>query len=102
MCIRDRIRTRACHRALLLRRAYETDQGHPAHRLLSGDTDLSLPAMPQHRNCRIENRGFSAKEVVMTMQTSGPKQSGFLHSVTGQIAITVVVMIVIVLLAWRY
>jgi hypothetical protein len=38
----------------------------------------------------------------MTMQTSGPKQSGFLHSVTGQIAITVVVMIVIVLLAWRY
>jgi len=38
----------------------------------------------------------------MTMQTSNPKQSGFLHSVTGQMTVTVVALIVIVLLAWRY
>ena len=38
----------------------------------------------------------------MTMQTNNPKQSGFLHSVTGQMTVTVVVMIAIVLLAWRY
>ena len=36
------------------------------------------------------------------MQTSNPKQSGFLQSTAGQMAVTVVVMIVIVLLAWRY
>ena len=38
----------------------------------------------------------------MTMQTSGPKHSGFLHSTTAQMTLTVVVMIVVVLLAWRY
>ena len=38
----------------------------------------------------------------MTMQTSGPKQNGFLQSATGQITVTVVVLIVIILLAWRY
>ena len=38
----------------------------------------------------------------MTMQTSNPKQSGFLHSTAGQMTATIVVMIVIVLLAWRY
>jgi hypothetical protein len=86
----------------LLGRAYETDQGHPAHRLLSGTTDLPLRAMPQRRNYRSENRAFSAKEVAMTMQTSNPKQSGFLHSVAGQMTVTVVVMIAIILIAWRY
>jgi hypothetical protein len=45
---------------------------------------------------------FPAQEAVMTMQTNNPKQSGFLHSVTGQMTVTVVVLIVIVLLAWRY
>ena len=45
---------------------------------------------------------ISAKEAVMTMQTSGPKQSGFLHSVTGQMTVTIVVMIAIILIAWRY
>jgi hypothetical protein len=38
----------------------------------------------------------------MTMQTSDPKHSGFLHSVVGQMTVTVVVTIVLVLLAWRY
>ena len=38
----------------------------------------------------------------MTMQTSGPKQSGFLHSAAGQMTVTIVVMVVIILLAWRY
>ena len=38
----------------------------------------------------------------MTMPSSNPKQSGFLHSVTGQITITIVVMIAIILIAWRY
>ena len=38
----------------------------------------------------------------MTMQPSDPKQSGFLHSVTGQMTVMFVVMIVIVLIAWRY
>ncbi len=38
----------------------------------------------------------------MTMQTSNPKQSGFLHSTAGQMTTTIVVMIVIILLAWRY
>jgi hypothetical protein len=42
------------------------------------------------------------KEVVMTMQTIGPKLSGFLHRNTVQMTATVVVMIAIVLLAWRY
>jgi hypothetical protein len=58
--------------------------------------------MPQRRNYRSENGGFSAKEVVMTMQPSDPKQSGFLHSVAGQMTVMFVVMIVIVLIAWRY
>lgn len=38
----------------------------------------------------------------MTMDTSDPKHSGFLHSLTGQMTVTVVVLIVIVFLAWRY
>jgi hypothetical protein len=38
----------------------------------------------------------------MTMHTSDPKHSGFLHSVAGQMTVTVLVVIVIVLLAWRY
>ena len=38
----------------------------------------------------------------MTMHTSDPEQSGFLHSTAGQMTVTVIVMIVIVLLAWRY
>jgi len=38
----------------------------------------------------------------MTMHTSDPKHSGFLHSFTGQMTVTVVVLIVIVFLAWRY
>jgi hypothetical protein len=38
----------------------------------------------------------------MTMQTSNPKHSGFLHSATGQMMATIVVMIVIILFAWRY
>jgi hypothetical protein len=38
----------------------------------------------------------------MTMQTSDPKHVGFLHSTAGQMTIAVVVMIVVVLLAWRY
>jgi hypothetical protein len=36
------------------------------------------------------------------MQTSGPKQSGFLHSVAGQMTVTVIVLIAIILVAWRY
>jgi hypothetical protein len=38
----------------------------------------------------------------MTMQTSDSKQSGFLHSTAGQMAVTVVVMIAIILIAWRF
>ena len=38
----------------------------------------------------------------MTMQTSGPKQSGFIHSVAGQMTVTIVVLIAITLIAWRY
>jgi hypothetical protein len=38
----------------------------------------------------------------MTMQTSDPKKSGVLHSVAGQMTITIVVMIAIILIAWRY
>ena len=38
----------------------------------------------------------------MTTQTSGPKQSGFFHSVAGQMTVTIVITIVIILLAWRY
>jgi hypothetical protein len=86
----------------LLWRAYEIDQGHPAHRLLSGTTNLPLRAMPQCRNYRSENGALSAKEVAMTMQTSNPKQSGFFHSVAGQMTVTIAVMIAIILIAWRY
>ena len=38
----------------------------------------------------------------MTMQTTDPKHRGFLSSPTGQIIITLVVLIAIILLAWRY
>lgn len=38
----------------------------------------------------------------MATQTSDQKQSGFLHSNTAQMMATVVVMIAIILLAWRY
>jgi hypothetical protein len=38
----------------------------------------------------------------MTMQTSDPKHSGFLNSATGQIMVSVIVIAVVVLLAWRY
>ena len=38
----------------------------------------------------------------MTIQTSNQKQSGFFHSTAGQMTATIVVMIVIILLAWRY
>jgi len=38
----------------------------------------------------------------MTMQTSNPKRSDFLHSVAGQMTITVVAIIAIILIAWRY
>jgi hypothetical protein len=48
------------------------------------------------------NGAFSTKEVVMTMQTSDPKKSGFLHSVAGQMTVMIVVMIAIILIAWRY
>jgi hypothetical protein len=46
--------------------------------------------------------GFPAKEAVMTMQTSDPRQSGVLHSTAGQITAVSIVLIVIILLAWRY
>jgi hypothetical protein len=58
--------------------------------------------MSQRRNYRTKNGAFSAKEVAMTMQTSDPKHGGFLHSAAGQITVTIVVMIVVILLAWRY
>jgi hypothetical protein len=45
---------------------------------------------------------LSAQEATMTMQTSDPKQNGFLHSTVGQMTVTIIVLIVIVLLAWRY
>ena len=38
----------------------------------------------------------------MTMQTSDPKHSGFLHSVAGQVMASVIVIAVIILLAWDY
>jgi hypothetical protein len=38
----------------------------------------------------------------MTMQTGDPKHSGFLHSVTGQITVAVIVLAIILLVAWRY
>ena len=38
----------------------------------------------------------------MTMQTSDPKHSGFLHSVAGQIMASVIVFAIVILLAWRY
>jgi hypothetical protein len=38
----------------------------------------------------------------MTMQTSNPKHGGFLHSAAGQMTATIVIMIVVILLAWRY
>jgi hypothetical protein len=38
----------------------------------------------------------------MTMQTSDPKHSGFLYSVSGQVTASVIVIAVVVLLAWSY
>ena len=38
----------------------------------------------------------------MTMQTSDPKHSGFLHSVSGQITAVVILVAIVILLAWRY
>jgi hypothetical protein len=38
----------------------------------------------------------------MTMQTSDPKHNSFLNSATGQITVSVIVIAVVVLLAWRY
>ena len=38
----------------------------------------------------------------MTMHTSDSEQSGFLHSTAGQMTVTVIVLIVVLLLAWRY
>jgi len=38
----------------------------------------------------------------MTMQTSDPKHGGFLHSTTGQMTVTIIVLIAVILLAWRY
>jgi hypothetical protein len=38
----------------------------------------------------------------MTMQTNNPQPGGFLHSVTGQMTVTIVVLVAIVLIAWRY
>jgi hypothetical protein len=38
----------------------------------------------------------------MTMQTGDPKHSGFLHSVAGQMTITVIIVAVVIFLAWRY
>jgi hypothetical protein len=43
-----------------------------------------------------------SKEAVMTMQTSDPKQSGVLHSTAGQMTAVVIVLLVIILLGWRY
>ena len=45
---------------------------------------------------------FPAQEAVMTMQTSDPKHTGFFQSTTGQTTLTIVVIIAIILLAWRY
>jgi len=38
----------------------------------------------------------------MTMQTSGPTHSGFLHSVAGQITVMGIMVAIILLFAWRY
>lgn len=38
----------------------------------------------------------------MTMQSSDPKHSGFLHSAAGQITIMGIVIVVVLLVAWRY
>jgi hypothetical protein len=37
----------------------------------------------------------------MTMQ-SGPEKGGFVHSVAGQITLMGLVLVVILLIAWRY
>jgi|SoimicMinimDraft_13_1059741.scaffolds.fasta_scaffold429543_1 hypothetical protein len=37
----------------------------------------------------------------MTMQ-SGPESGGFIHSVAGQMALMGIVIVVILLVAWRY
>jgi hypothetical protein len=38
----------------------------------------------------------------MTLQTSDSKHSGFLHSLGGQMIITIVVIAAVIALAWRY
>lgn len=39
----------------------------------------------------------------MTMQSNNPnRSSGFLHSVKGQVAITIIVIAIVIILAWRY
>lgn len=100
--ITAQIRTRASNDALLLRGAHEAGEDYPAHRFLSGATDLSLRAMPQRRNHRSKTGAFSTKEVGMTMQTSGPKHNDFLHSVAGQITVMGIVIAIVLLMAWRY
>jgi hypothetical protein len=37
----------------------------------------------------------------MTMQ-SGPERGGFIHSVAGQITLMGIVIVIILLVAWRY
>ncbi len=58
--------------------------------------------MPQRQNCRGGVEVFSAKEAVMTMHTTDPKHSAFYRSSTGQMVISVVVLVAIILLAARY
>ena len=87
---------------LLLRGADEARNDHPAYWLLSRATKPSLRAMPQRRNYRSEGPAVSGEEASMTMQTSDPKHSGFLHSVAGQITASVIVIAIIILLAWGY
>jgi hypothetical protein len=41
-------------------------------------------------------------ENVMTMPNSNAKGGGFFNSPTGQMTITLIVIVIVVLLAWRY
>ena len=62
-----------------------------------------MRAMSQRRNDRSGLAGvFSTKEAVMTMQTGGPKRTGFLQNTAEQVAVTAVALIAIILLVWRY
>jgi|GEM_PF-4956009 len=38
----------------------------------------------------------------MTMQSHDQRQGGFLHSTSGQMIITIVVLVAVILLAFRY